>query len=246
MKKMKYLILALAFVLTGAVKAQNEVSQVGGLEWYTNLDLAHEAANKKNVPIFGFFTGSDWCGWCIKLQREVFAKPAFVEWANENVILLELDFPKRKQLSQEQRVQNQNLQQALGVAGYPTIWLFKSSKDAVTGNYALTKYGRLGYPSGAIKGKEELKFLADAEAILAPLKVEKNAASSANNNESAKEKNQKATKEKTEGKGNGSEKPIDKEGVKAEKAAKKAAKKEEKAKQKALKKAEKANQPTQE
>ena len=142
----------------------------GALEWHTSLQKAHDLSAKTGKPIFGFFTGSDWCGWCIKLQKEVFAKPEFIAWAKENVILLELDFPKRTPQSDELKAQNRNLQQAFKVRGYPTVWLFHSKKNATTGNFELAGLGSLGYPSGAEKGKEEVKFLATANAILATKK----------------------------------------------------------------------------
>lgn len=140
------------------------------LVWYTDLATVHEISKSTNKPIFGFFTGSDWCGWCIKLQRDVFAKKEFVEWANKNVILLELDFPRRKQLSPELVQQNSGLQQAFQVRGYPTCWLFFTTKDETTNNFSLTALGSLGYPQGAEVCKEEVKFLADANVILATKK----------------------------------------------------------------------------
>lgn len=136
------------------------------LNWYTDLDKANEVSKESGKPIFGFFTGSDWCGWCHKLQAEVFAKDAFVEWANKEVVLLELDFPRKKQLPEEQAKQNRELQQAFQVTGYPTVWIFFADKDPVTAHYSLTALGKLGYPSGAEKGKEEVKFLETANAIL--------------------------------------------------------------------------------
>ncbi|NOQ71631.1 MAG: DUF255 domain-containing protein [Crocinitomix sp.] len=142
--------------------------EVAGLKWYTDLDKAHSEAEKTNKPIFGFFTGSDWCGWCIKLQKEVFAKQAFIDWANEKVVLLELDFPKRTPQSPELKQQNQNLQRALGVSGYPTVWLFNSKKTDA-GGFNLTRVGKLGYPRGAEKGKEEIKFLSEANKLLAAM-----------------------------------------------------------------------------
>lgn len=166
MKKLKLLVFGLAFSFSAQLSA---TTNDGGLEWFTDFDLAHQESAQRNLPIFGFFTGSDWCGWCIQLQKNVFVKQAFIDWAKENVILLELDFPKRKTLSQEQMMQNHNLQNALGVAGYPTVWLFKSSKDAITGSFSITKYGSLGYPTGAVRGQEEDKFLSDANAILATI-----------------------------------------------------------------------------
>ncbi|MBK6524836.1 MAG: thioredoxin family protein [Crocinitomicaceae bacterium] len=157
------LVLFVSLFLAAPVAKANE----GGLTWYTNLDSAVALSNETKKPIFGFFTGSDWCGWCIKLQREVFAKPAFVEWASANVILLELDFPRTKVLPAELKEQNQKLQVAFGVQGFPTIWVFTAAKDEATQNYQLTAWGKLGYPSGAEKGKEEVKFLLDAEGVMA-------------------------------------------------------------------------------
>jgi protein disulfide-isomerase len=100
------------------------------------------------------------------LQREVFSKQAFIDWAKTKVVLLELDFPRRTVQPDEIKKQNQELQQAFQVSGYPTVWLFRSKKDPQTSHFSLTAIGKLGYPRGAEVGKEEVKFLADAEAVL--------------------------------------------------------------------------------
>jgi len=171
---MKNLIafLSFALVISSAAKA-NGTDSTASLKWTTSLDEAHNMSIESGKPIFGFFTGSDWCGWCIKLQREVFAKPLFIEWANASVILLELDYPRKTVQDEALKTQNRNLQQAFQVTGYPTVWIFTSSKDASTGSYNLTSIGKLGYPSGAVVGQEEVKFLAEANAVLAkiPAKV---------------------------------------------------------------------------
>lgn len=157
------------FISAFAFFTKLNASESNALTWYTNLDTAAQISNKSDKPIFAFFTGSDWCGWCIKLQRNVFAKQAFIDWANENVVLLELDFPRTKPQSNELKIQNGNLQRALGVQGYPTIWIFTAQKNEELQNFNLTTWGRLGYPSGpdVIPGQEEVKFLADANAVLA-------------------------------------------------------------------------------
>lgn len=169
MKAIVGLLAAGLFVTTsfaaGVSKAPTEETEK--LTWYTDLKDAHKLSDESGKPIFGFFTGSDWCGWCMRLQREVFAKDAFVEWANDNVILLELDFPKRKVLPDEIKAQNQNLQRAFKVTGYPTVWLFRSTMDAETEHFSLAAIGKLGYPRGAEKGKEEVKFIETANGILA-------------------------------------------------------------------------------
>ena len=168
MKWILFIAFAVSFGTTQTVTAAAE--EKGGLLWYTDLAEAHEAAEKGGKPIFGFFTGSDWCGWCHKLQREVFAKQEFIDWAKKTVILMEIDFPKKTPQSPELRTQNQNLQRALGVSGYPTIWLFNSQKNTDNAGFNLTRVGKLGYPRGAEAGKEEVKFLKDANEILATTK----------------------------------------------------------------------------
>ena len=137
------------------------------LVWHTNLMEAQKISTSTKKPIFAFFTGSDWCGWCHKLQREVFAKQDFVAWANKNVVLLELDFPRGKTLPQELVEQNYSLQKQFQVNGYPTIWMFTMAKGASDNNFNLNPLGSLGYPSGAEKGREEVKFIENANAILA-------------------------------------------------------------------------------
>jgi protein disulfide-isomerase len=140
------------------------------LVWYTDLQKAQEQSKATNKPIFAFFTGSDWCGWCHKLQNEVFSKTAFVKWAHDKVILLELDFPRNKQLSPELQQQNSSLQQAFHVQGYPTCWLFYLTKDPASNNMNIEALGSLGYPRDPEQGKEEVKFLAEANQILSKKK----------------------------------------------------------------------------
>ncbi len=147
--------------------AQPAPGNASDLSWYTDLAKAREISEATKKPIFGFFTGSDWCGWCHRLQANVFAKESFIEWAKKNVVLLELDFPRRKEIPAELAQQNQSLQQAFGVRGYPTVWLFYVTEDQKTHNLNLTALGSLGYPQGAEAGKEEVKFLNDANLILA-------------------------------------------------------------------------------
>ena len=93
LKKIKFMkknIIALVLVLgTLSVHAQE-------LKWETNIDKAMEVSSKTKKPMLLFFTGSDWCGWCIRLQNEVLKTPEFTKWANENVVLVELDLLKKK------------------------------------------------------------------------------------------------------------------------------------------------------
>ena len=93
------------------------------------MDKAIEISQKTNKPIMLFFTGSDWCGWCKKLVREVYKTSEFNKWAKKNVVLVEIDFPRRTKLSAELTSQNRNLQQMFSVRGYPTVHFVKPTKS---------------------------------------------------------------------------------------------------------------------
>jgi len=115
------------------------------LKWQTDINKAIELSTKSKKPLMLFFTGSDWCGWCIKLQKEVFQKPEFIEWSKK-VILVELDFPKKTQLEASLKQQNDQLQQIFQVQGFPTIWFVSPQKNGTQIN--LQQLGKTGYVAG--------------------------------------------------------------------------------------------------
>ncbi len=119
-------------------------------EWLTDYNQAAKLANKTNKPILANFTGSDWCGWCKVLDKEVFSTPEFAKWAKKNVILLEVDFPRQTKLSPELKKQNYALQRVFGVRGYPTIWLFEPGKGENT-KKDIKPLGKTGYVRGGFK-----------------------------------------------------------------------------------------------
>lgn len=116
-------------------------------EWHTDLNKAMTVSKKSKKPLFLFFTGSDWCGWCIKLQKEVFKTPEFAKWAKDNVVLVELDFPKRTQQSDELKQQNAQLNSFFQVRGYPTVWITDVSKNK-EGKVQFAPRGSSGYVAG--------------------------------------------------------------------------------------------------
>ena len=159
----KTIILSLFIFISSVLKAQSESTD--GLTWHTDVMKANEVSKATNKPIFAFFTGSDWCGWCKKLQADVFSKSEFIQWAKKNVVLLELDFPRGKTLSPELQQQNNSLQQTFQVRGYPTIWIFNLNKSADGQKFDIDSFGSLGYPQNAEPGREQVKFLEDAKSI---------------------------------------------------------------------------------
>ena len=89
--------------------------------WLTNIDDAKKIAKTHKKLILLEFTGSDWCGWCIKLDEEVFSQAAFKAYADESLVLVELDFPRDNDQSQALKSQNQALAEKYKVRGFPTI-----------------------------------------------------------------------------------------------------------------------------
>lgn len=116
-------ILILFFLLSGAAVF------AGDLDWIEDYEAAKKKAATENKAMLVNFTGSDWCGWCKRLDREVFSKEEFAEFADKNLVLVKVDFPRYKQQSQEQRRSNWSLQSKYGVQGYPTILLVSSKED---------------------------------------------------------------------------------------------------------------------
>jgi protein disulfide-isomerase len=94
--------------------------------WGTDYAKAVSLSKKTGKPILVNFTGSDWCGWCKRLDDEVFSKAEFRSWAKSNVILLVLDYPARKKQSQTLKAQNEKLATKFGVQSYPTILMVNS------------------------------------------------------------------------------------------------------------------------
>ena len=135
----KILISLLLIAGSFAVEAQE-------LTWETDINKAIKVSNKIKKPMLLFFTGSDWCGWCIRLQKEVLKTPEFAKWANENVVLVELDYPRRTEQSEAIKAQNAGLQQAFGIQGFPTVWLATATQK--DGKPSFTGIGNTGYVAG--------------------------------------------------------------------------------------------------
>ena len=111
------------------------------------MNKAIEISQKTNKPIMLFFTGSDWCGWCKKLVKEVYKTSEFNTWAKKNVVLVEVDFPRRSKLASELTAQNNSLKQIFQPRGYPTVYFAKPVKGA-DGNVQFKTLGQTGYVAG--------------------------------------------------------------------------------------------------
>jgi protein disulfide-isomerase len=122
--------------------------------WLEDFGLAQELAVQMKRPVLVDFTGSDWCTWCMKLDAEVFNTDAFKKAAADGLILVKVDFPKRKQVTDEQKQRNETLRKQFEVSGFPTVIVLDS---------AGAKLGTLGYMEGG-----PTAFLARLKEILGP------------------------------------------------------------------------------
>jgi thioredoxin-related protein len=100
-------------------------------DWLHDWNKAQEAAKANHKLLFLNFTGSDWCGWCIKFDKDVLSQPQFKNFAHDNLVLVELDFPRRKSQPTEEKKQNVQLAQQYEVLGFPTIVVLNSNGQKV-------------------------------------------------------------------------------------------------------------------
>ena len=103
----------------------------GGKEWMTDMDKAMKLSEKTGKPILADFSGSDWCGWCIRLDKEVFSRKAFKDFAKENLILVLVDFPRAGKMTQKQKMANMALAKKYKVEGFPTVLLLDSKGKVI-------------------------------------------------------------------------------------------------------------------
>jgi thioredoxin-related protein len=142
----KICVAALALQTSGHVFA-------GGEGWLTDIDAAKKSASESKKDLLIDFTGSDWCGWCIKLNDEVFKHDAFKAGVKDSFVLVEIDFPRAKdKLPEDVRKRNTELGEKYAVQGYPTILLC----DAEGKPYASTGYQE-GGPEKYVSHLNELR-----------------------------------------------------------------------------------------
>jgi thioredoxin-related protein len=100
-------------------------------KWLTSVPEAQALAKKENKLVLMDFTGSDWCSWCKKLDAEVFGKPEFADYAKKNLVLVQVDFPRSKALSEDLQKANNALQSKYNISGFPTLIVIKPDGTVV-------------------------------------------------------------------------------------------------------------------
>jgi len=96
-------------------------SKTEATNWETDFKKASSAAKASGKYMLLDFSGSDWCGWCIRLEKEVFSQDAFKNFAEKNLVCVLVDFPRAKEQAEELKQQNLDLERKYDIKGYPTI-----------------------------------------------------------------------------------------------------------------------------
>ena len=129
------------------------VWQVSAAEsWLTDLSKAQAQAKSEKKMILMEFTGSDWCPPCKALHKNVLSSPQFKEYAAKNLVLVELDFPRTKQQTEELKKANKQLAQKYNIEGYPTVIVLSSEGKELT--------KKVGY-----SGQSAKDFISDLEKL---------------------------------------------------------------------------------
>ncbi|QTN34210.1 thioredoxin family protein [Akkermansiaceae bacterium] len=175
--------LNLAMVAT-AILSGSTLAHAGGEGWSSDFAASAKLAAAENKVMLVDFTGSDWCGWCIKLDKEVFSHDEFKNGVKDGFVLVELDYPRDKsKLSPETIAQNEELKGKYAIRGYPTILLMdgEGRPFAKTGYQAggpekyvthlneLTERKKLR--DEAFASAEKLEGVEKAKALVAALKA---------------------------------------------------------------------------
>jgi protein disulfide-isomerase len=105
----------------------SSAGQASGLSWGTDLPAALNQARSENKMVLLDFTGSDWCGWCIKFDHDVLSTDKFAGYAKSKLVLVKLDFPSHKKQDAALKQANQELNKRFGVDGFPTFVLLNSA-----------------------------------------------------------------------------------------------------------------------
>ena len=121
----KTLAFAWAIVFT-AVLACTQTST-----WNQDFKKAQALSLKTGKPMLIDFSGTDWCSWCMKLDKEVFSQPAFKQYAEKNLVLMLAAFPKKTELPAELKAQNDELAKKYSVEGFPTVVLLNSKGETL-------------------------------------------------------------------------------------------------------------------
>lgn len=111
---------------------RNEPKKSQGIVWEKNYEDAVKEAREKKLPLFLFFSGTDWCPWCVKLEKNILEKPEFYQGIIDKYIFCLIDFPMKKSVDDQKLAFNKTLMKDYEVIGFPTIVIADVDKGLIT------------------------------------------------------------------------------------------------------------------
>ena len=153
MKLKLFTLIALTCTLCSFTKR----NKTNDIEWYTSHQKVMKAANLAQQPVLIFFHGSDWCPPCISMSRDIFADTAFINYATDKILFLDVDFPYKKKLTKTQLKHNKNVKKKFGLPdeyreGFPQVVIINANGkllyqqkgyDGQGATYLITKVNEL-------------------------------------------------------------------------------------------------------
>ncbi len=127
----KSLLFFMVALIQGLPLLFSDEHRKASLSWLINYEQAVNQSHSSGKPIVLFFTGSDWCGWCHKLEDEVLNTSEFAELAGDKFIFVKLDFPMHTTLDSTLTAQNQALQQKFDVRSFPAIVILDDGEQRI-------------------------------------------------------------------------------------------------------------------
>ena len=116
MKKFAFAALSAALLATCWAKTSTPEG------WTDDLDAALKQAKAEGKQVLVDFSGSDWCGWCQRLDKEVFDTAVFRKGAKDKFVLVMIDSPQDKSLlSDAAKEKNPGLVEKFGIQGFPSV-----------------------------------------------------------------------------------------------------------------------------
>jgi protein disulfide-isomerase len=123
------------------------------ISWYTNYNDALKVSQASSKPMVLFFTGSDWCSWCTKLEKEALETSDFINAVGDKLIFVKLDYPRKGNPDPALKAQNEELQKKFSIRGYPTLIVISPIEQQI---------GITGYrPGGGQDYADHLKKMVD-------------------------------------------------------------------------------------
>jgi protein disulfide-isomerase len=100
--------------------------------WMEDFAAAQKTAETEKKLILLAFSGSDWCGWCVKMDKEVYSDKKFIQKAKDKFVLVMIDSPRNKEILTKLALrQNPGLVKKYGIRGYPCSIVVRPNGEEV-------------------------------------------------------------------------------------------------------------------